>query len=103
MPPQRSSWYAIAREGEPTLGCAACHQAVDVGQPASAPPLDSCPACGVASAYLTWKGRLVQILLTKAPPGLVNLLRPDGAGAADWFAALEPLMDDLYTASAPHL
>lgn len=104
MPPQPSPWYAIARAGEATLSCAACHQIIDVGPSFLDHHPGICLACGVESAFLHWREQTIQIVPTKAPPVIASVLRLlqerlDELEYVELVTALEPLMADLHPAS----
>jgi hypothetical protein len=104
MSTKRSAWYAFSEEGATTLHCAACHSAIDL----EAPMLDHhprvCPRCGVDCAFLNWKGRVLQLVSSKAPSVIGRALGFaqqdfDELEYAEFVVALEELMDDLYAAS----
>jgi hypothetical protein len=106
MSTKPSSWYAFSAEGAATLRCAACHSVIDL----EAPVLDHhprvCPRCGVNCAFLNWKGRILQLVSSDAPPVIERALRFaqqdfDELEYARFVVALEQLMDDLYAANLP--
>jgi hypothetical protein len=97
-----ASWYAITEEGHFALRCAECHASVDLEGPALDHHPGICPHCGVECVYLSWKGRIVQIVLQKAPPAIVQVIRFaqqhfDELEYVELVAALEQLMDSLYS------
>jgi hypothetical protein len=95
-----SSWYALASEGTSTLRCAECGQWIDLEEPQLDHHPRICPKCEVECVYLNWKGRTIQIVLSKAPAVLVRAIRLaqqqfDELEFLELLVVLEQLKDDL--------
>lgn len=95
-----SSWFALANEGTTTLRCAECDQWIDLEEPQLDHHPRICPKCLAECVYLNWKGRTLQIVLSKAPAVLVRAIRLaqqnfDELEFTELLVALEQLADDL--------
>jgi hypothetical protein len=98
-----SSWYAFSDESKTALRCAACHSTIDLGFPQLDHHPSVCPRCGLECAFLNWKGRMVQLVPSKAPAVIQLALRFaqqqfDELEYVEFVIALQELMDELYTA-----
>jgi hypothetical protein len=71
---RQQAWFALSPSDSTALRCAACANEVDLGSTADHHPR-VCPACGVESAFLNWKGRTVQIVMRSAPRTLAEAIR----------------------------
>jgi hypothetical protein len=103
MSTQKPSWFSFSLPESTALPCAACGQEADLGPGADHHPR-ACPSCGVESAFLNWKGRVVQIIPGRAPPALAAALRWaqqhfDEIEYVEFVGALEELADSLDTGS----
>lgn len=83
------------------LRCAACGQEFDLGPAADHHPR-YCPKCRVESAFLNWKGRIVQIVPSNALPAFVAVLRwgqqyLDELEYVEFICALEEMADSINT------
>ena len=56
------------------MPCAACGQEVNLGFPTADHHPRSCPKCGVESAFLNWKGRIIQVVPNHAPPTVAAII-----------------------------
>jgi RNA polymerase subunit RPABC4/transcription elongation factor Spt4 len=103
MSTQTAPWFAFSAEGGTALRCVECDRTINLS-----PDLDHhprvCPACGVETMQLVWKGRVVQIVLKKAPQVVVDMIRLaqehfDELEYVELTVAVEELMDALYSAN----
>jgi hypothetical protein len=75
MQNDNNAWFALSLPGRTMLRCCVCHNEVDLKYPSLDHHPTTCPDCGVESVFLSWKGVLVQIVPTVAPPELARALR----------------------------
>ena len=106
MNTQRSTWFSFSSPDSTTLYCAACRQEVELGATADHHPR-SCPKCRVESAFLNWKGRIVQIVPKNAPPAFTAFIRwgqqhLDELEYVEFICALEEIADSI-SAVAVHV
>lgn len=92
------SWYSFSSPGCTGLVCAACGREFDLGSSAADHHPRVCPVCGVESVFLTWKGRVLQIVMANAPPAVVAAIRWgqqhfDELEFVEFLCALEELAD----------
>jgi hypothetical protein len=99
MSAHKPTWFSFSSPGSTALHCAACGEEVELG-----PSLDHhpgcCPSCGVESAFLNWKRRLVQIVPQSAPPAFAAVLRwgqqhLDELEYVEFVCALEEIADSI--------
>ncbi len=88
----------------PVLCCAACRSVIDLETPRLDHHPSVCPRCGVACAFLNWKGRAVQVVPANAPVVIRRVLRFaqqqfDELEYAEFVSALQEMMGDLYAAN----
>jgi hypothetical protein len=86
--------------GSTTLHCAVCEREIDLESPTADHHPRCCPNCGVESAYLNWKSRILQIVPKNAPPALAAVLRwgqqhLDELEYVEFICALEEIADAL--------
>jgi hypothetical protein len=94
----RHSWFSFGAPSGTALRCAECGNLIDLGVPAADHHPGACPVCGAASAFLTWKGRAVQVVMKNAPPVLAAAIRwaqtqLDELEFVELLCALEELSD----------
>src|SRR3954454_12778471 len=99
MNTQRPVWFSFSSPQSTALRCAACGQEIDPGATADHHPR-CCPNCRVESAFLTWKGRTVQIVPSNAPQAFVAVLRwgqqhLDELEYVEFVCALEEITDSI--------
>jgi hypothetical protein len=99
----KPTWFSFSAPDSTVLRCAACGQEVDLGPAADHHPR-YCPNCRVESVFLNWKGWIVQIVPSKAPPALVAVLRwgqqhLDELEYVEFICALEEIADSINTVS----
>jgi hypothetical protein len=97
MSAHKPTWFSFSSPDSTALQCAACGQEIDLGAAGDHHPRH-CPSCGVESAFLTWKGRVVQIVPQSAPPAFVAVLRwgqqhLDELEYVEFVCALEEIAD----------
>lgn len=107
MATEQRPWFSFSAPGETKLVCSACQQPVELEPQVDHHPC-VCPRCGTESAYLNWKGRLVQVVPQDAPPAIATLLRwaQQNLGELEYvelFVAFEEIADALAAASADAL
>jgi hypothetical protein len=99
MNTQRPTWFSFSSPESTTMHCAVCGQGIDPGPAADHHPR-YCPKCGVESAFLSWKGRTVQIVPKNAPPVLAAVIRwgqqhLDELEYVEFICALEEIADSI--------
>ncbi len=105
MRPRPPAWFSFSLPARTALLCAACGQEIDPGRSADHHPR-WCPKCGVESAYLNWKGRVVQVVPDRAPPALAAILRwaqqhLDELEYVELVCALEEIADSISAVAVP--
>jgi len=72
---KKGAWYAYSLPSGTRLRCAACQNEIDLDFPTADHHPRVCPACGTECAFLNWRGRIVQVLMARAPRPLVEAIR----------------------------
>lgn len=97
---EQSTWFAFSAPESARLSCAACGQEIDLECPAADHHPGCCPKCDVESAFLNWKGRILQVVPKNAPAAFVTTLRwaqehLDELEYVELICALEEIADSL--------
>ncbi len=105
MNTQRPTWFSFNSPESTTLHCAACGQVIDLGPLVADHHPRYCPKCGVESAFLNWKSRIIQIVPKNAPPAFAAMVRwgqqyLDELEYVEFVCALEEIADALNAVSA---